>query len=90
MRTRLILFCTFVALASCADTGSNIDDMPTLDIARLFAAPDLDGPSPKGVKISPDSTRVTFLRGKETDPLQMDLWEYNIAEAEMRLLVDST
>ena len=90
MRTRLILFCTFVALASCADTGSNIDDMATLEIARLFAAPDLDGPSPKGVKISPDSTRVTFLRGKETDPLQMDLWEYNIADAEMRLLVDST
>ena len=90
MRTRLILLCTFVALASCADTGSNIDDMPTLDIARLFAAPDLDGPSPKGVKISPDSTRVTFLRGKQTDPLQMDLWEYNIADAEMRLLVDST
>lgn len=90
MRTRLILLCTFVALAGCADAGSDTNDMATLEIERLFAAPDLDGPSPRGVKISPDSTRVTFLRGKETDPLQMDLWEYNLAAAEMRLLVDST
>ncbi len=90
MRTRLILLCTFVALASCTDAGSETQTMPTLEIERLFAAPDLDGPSPRGVKISPDSTRVTFLRGKETDPLQMDLWEYNLADAEMRLLVDST
>ena len=90
MRTRLILSCTFVALASCADAGSDTDDMPTLEIERLFAAPDLDGPSPRGVKISPDSTRVTFMRGKETDPLQMDLWEYHFDDRQMRLLVDST
>ena len=61
-----------------------------LDVERLYAAPDLNGPSPRGVKISPDSSRVTFLRGKDSDPLQMDLWEYNIADNEMRLLVDST
>lgn len=90
MRTRLSLLCTFVVLASCANTGSDINDMATLEIERLFAAPDLDGPSPKGVKISPDSTRVTFLRGKETDPLQMDLWEYHFNDRQMRLLVDST
>ncbi len=89
MRTRLILLCTFVALAICTDARSETETMPTLEIERLFAAPDLDGPSPRGVRISPDSTRVTFLRGKETDPLQMDLWEYNLADGEMRLLVDS-
>ena len=64
--------------------------MPTLEIERLFAAPDLDGPSPRGVRVSPDSTRVTFLRGKETDPLQMDLWEYHFDDRQQRLLVDST
>jgi dipeptidyl-peptidase-4 len=100
MRTIAILSCALMAIhcgiaraeqaAGGADTASNNDDMAILEIDRLYAAPDLDGPSPRGVKISPDSGRVTFLRGKETDPLQMDLWEYNIADREMRLLVDST
>ncbi|MBT8079676.1 MAG: S9 family peptidase [Gammaproteobacteria bacterium] len=71
---------------SCAATP---EETTILDIERLFAAPDLDGPSPRAVRISPDSTRVTFLRGKDTDPLQMDLWEFNIADKAMRLLVDS-
>ncbi len=34
-----------------------------LDIDRLFASPDLSGPAPRAVAISPDSRRVTFLRG---------------------------
>ena len=85
------LACLLAASTGCTDAQStNEADMARLDIERLFAAPDLDGPSPGGVKISPDSARVTFLRGKETDPLQMDLWEFNLADEEMRLLVDST
>ena len=63
---------------------------PGLSIDRLFESPDLSGPQPRGLKISPDSSRVTFLRGKENDRLQMDLWEYHLAENEIRLLVDST
>jgi dipeptidyl-peptidase-4 len=100
MRTHLILSCTLAALccgatgavqaADSTDTATDTDDMAILEIERLYAAPNLDGPSPRGVKISPDSSRVTFLRSKETDPLQMDLWEYNLADREMRLLVDST
>ena len=69
--------------------GDGMDEAPTLDIARLYAAPNLSGTSPRGVQISPDSARVTFLRGKETNRLQMDLWEYNLADDEMRVLVDS-
>ncbi len=99
MRTSLTLLCTVVALSGCSfgfeyefgnETGGNSEAMEHLEIERLYAAPDLDGPAPRGVRISPDSTRVTFLRGKETDPLQMDLWEYNLADDDMRLLVDST
>jgi len=94
MRANLILLCTSLVLAACSSradqAASDTNDMATLEIQRLYAAPELNGPSPQGVKISPDSSRVTFLRAKESDPLQMDLWEYNLADREMRLLVDST
>jgi dipeptidyl-peptidase-4 len=82
---------SLLAASGCTDAYSTDEvDMAELDIERLFGAPDLDGPSPGGVKISPDSTRVTFLRGKDTDPLQKDLWEFNLEDEAMRLLVDST
>jgi len=60
-----------------------------LDIARLVASPSLSGPVAKGVEISPDGSRVTFLQGKKDDQYQQDLWEYHIADGEKRMLVDS-
>jgi len=60
-----------------------------LTIARLVASPALSGPDAKGVKISPDGSRVTFLQGKAENKDQQDLWEYHIADARKRLLVDS-
>src|SRR5690606_37658880 len=62
----------------------------TLTIERIFSDPNLDGPAPRGLKIAPDGTRVTFLRGREDDRNQLDLWEYDIASGETRRLVDST
>ncbi len=62
----------------------------TLTIERLEASPGLDGPTARGVKIAPDGARVTFLRGREDDRYQLDLWEYHVADGERRLLVDST
>jgi dipeptidyl-peptidase-4 len=60
-----------------------------LTIARLVASPSLSGPVAQGVKISPDGKRVSFLQGRVDDQDQQDLWEYNIADGEKRLLVDS-
>ena len=92
MKMTASLIIALAALVACTVDGepSVAEDAAILEIERLYAAPDLDGPAPRGVKISPDSSRVTFLKGKETDPLQMDLWEFNLADEEMRLLVDST
>jgi len=61
----------------------------TLDIARLVASPALSGPTVRGIQISPDGTRVTWLQGKADDQDQLDLWEYHVADGEKRLLVDS-
>jgi dipeptidyl-peptidase-4 len=72
-----------------AATASAETAPPVLDIERLFASPDLNGPAPRAVAISPDSSRVTFLKGKASDRLQMDLWEYHVDDDAVRLLVDS-
>jgi len=60
-----------------------------LTIDRLFDAPSLAGPTIMGLKVSPDGSRVTYLQGKQSDKDRLDLWEYNIRDAEARVLVDS-
>jgi dipeptidyl-peptidase-4 len=49
----------------------------------------LSGPTLMKPKVAPDGSRVSFLRGKESDRNQLDLWAYDIASGETRLLVDS-
>jgi dipeptidyl-peptidase-4 len=61
----------------------------TLTIERIFASPDLSGPNVRGLEISPDGERVTFLQGKQDDREQLDLWEYHVRDGERRMLVDS-
>lgn len=60
-----------------------------LSIDRIFSDPALSGPSPRDVQIAPDALRVTFLRGKDSDQNQLDLWEYDLAGHATRMLVDS-
>jgi len=60
-----------------------------LTIERLFAEPALSGPAPRGLKLAPDGTRVTYLRGKDGDQFQLDLWQVEIATGQASLLVDS-
>lgn len=60
-----------------------------LTVERLFADPPLSGLLPQGMKMAPDGTRVTFLRGRPENALQLDLWEYAIADGREHRLVDS-
>lgn len=78
----LLLLNGFTAMASAADPQ-------TLSLERIFASPDLAGPSLRDLQVSPSGDRVTFLRGKEQQRDQLDLWEYHVASGELRLLVDS-
>ena len=84
------------ALAGCAGSTTMSDARsepaekgPPLTVERLFAEPDLAGPAPKNRKISPDGSRVGFLRGRVDDKLTLDLWSYDIATNEVRRLVDA-
>jgi len=49
----------------------------------------LSGPTLMKPQVAPDGSRVTFLRGKDADRNQLDLWEYDIASGQTRMLVDS-
>jgi dipeptidyl-peptidase-4 len=60
-----------------------------LTIEAIFGDKSLDGRQPVQVTVSPDGTRVGFLRGTVDDQYQLDLWEYNLAANSKRLLVDS-
>ena len=79
-------------VTSLAMNEAHSNDFPgeRLTIERLEASPGLDGPSARGVKIAPDGARVTFLRGREDDRYQLDLWEYHRESGTQRKLVDST
>jgi dipeptidyl-peptidase-4 len=60
-----------------------------LTIDRINADPALSGASVRGLKIAPDGERVSFLRGRDDDRFQTDLWEYNLKDKAARRLVGS-
>jgi len=49
----------------------------------------LSGPTLMKPKVAPDGSQVSFLRGKDADRNQLDLWAYDIASGTTHLLVDS-
>ncbi len=77
----------FLALAMMLATPAVHAEKLTLEAITGPAA--LSGPTLMKPKIAPDGSRVTFLRGKDGDRNQLDLWEYDIASGQTRLLVDS-
>lgn len=60
-----------------------------LNLERIFAEPALAGPTPRGVKISPDGRRVGLLRGSDADHHQLDLWTYDVKTGKLEKRVDS-
>lgn len=72
----------FAGLAAPAHAGK-------LPLERLFAAPDVSGPTLRGVKISPDGKLIAYLKAREDDKDRYDLWAYDVPAARHRQLVDS-
>ncbi len=56
---------------------------------RVFSDPDINGPAARDVKLSPDGTLVTWLKGKDTDQNALDLWAADTKGGAPFLLVDS-
>ncbi|MET3664714.1 S9 family peptidase [Caulobacter sp. 1776] len=56
---------------------------------RVFADPGLSGPTAKGVALSPDGKRVTYLKGKPEAANVQDLWAADVKGGEPYRLIDS-
>src|SRR5215468_7589624 len=56
--------------------------------ARVFASPDLSGPTARGVQMAPDGSAVTWLKSKPSDVTVTDLWIADVADGTSRLLID--
>ena len=60
-----------------------------LTIERVFASPDLSGPQPQSLKLSPDGAWLTSVRNRADERERFDLWALDTRTGQARMLVDS-
>src|SRR5688572_20231511 len=82
-------FLPVAVLATCAQLLGTPAWSGNLPLERLFSAPDLSGPTLRGVKISPDGKLVAYLQARDDDKDRYDLWAYDVNAKRHRRLVDS-
>ena len=61
----------------------------SLTLARVFGSPDLSGSQPRGVRLSPDGSLLTFLRPRADEKERTDLWARDTRTGAERMLVVS-
>jgi dipeptidyl-peptidase-4 len=61
----------------------------SLTLERVFASPDLAGPQPRALKLSPDGKLVTLLKPRADEKDRLDLWAIDASSGAERMLVDS-
>ncbi|NKF49270.1 prolyl oligopeptidase family serine peptidase [Shewanella sp. WXL01] len=64
-------------------------DNTPLTIERIHQSPALAGASPRGLQMSPDGSRVTYLAGRDDNQSFYDLWQLDIATGERSVLIDA-
>ena len=80
MRLSLCLIAALLAAPAFAER---------LTLDRIQADPALSGPGVRNLRVSPDGEHITFLRGRDDNQFQLDLWEFNTKDKTTRRLVDS-
>ncbi len=78
-----------LALIALSPFLTAVSQADKLSIERMFSAPDLSGASLRSPQISPDGRLVAYLRAAERNQDRLDLWAYDIARRQHRLLIDS-
>ena len=83
-----LAWAALMAIASPAMADETPPQKLTLE--RVFASPNLGGPAPRALKLSPDGTLLTSLRPRADDRERFDLWAVDTNTGAARMLVDST
>ncbi|MCL1092287.1 S9 family peptidase [Shewanella kaireitica] len=78
-----------MAPSAIAQSTANKGGDKPLTIERMYASPALAGTSPRGLKLSPDGKRVTYLAGRKDDQHFYDLWQMDVATGKQSLLLDA-
>jgi dipeptidyl-peptidase 4 len=90
----LLSFVLFLTTAVHAQTTTPPSTSPIepqgLTLEAITGDAPLSGPTLLKPQIAPDGSRVTFLRGKNTDRNRLDLWAFDVATGKAALLVDSS
>ncbi|MGI2174121.1 DPP IV N-terminal domain-containing protein [Shewanella ulleungensis] len=60
-----------------------------LTIERIHASPALAGSSPRGLALSPDGKRVTYLSSRADNQHFYDLWQMDIATGQRSILINA-
>jgi dipeptidyl-peptidase-4 len=94
MRFRSALLATALlcapAFVHAAPAGTAPVSAPApLTLERVFASPSLNGPSPRGVQLSPDGRYLTLLKNRADDRERFDLWGFDRKSGKWSMLVDS-
>ena len=80
-----------IGLAVLIAAPAMADETPAqkLTLERVFASPNLQGPAPRALKLSPDGSLLTSLRPRPDDRERLDLWAVDTATGDARMLIDS-
>jgi dipeptidyl-peptidase 4 len=76
-------------LLSAASAVAQTAPPQKLTLEAITGGAPLSGPTLMKPQVAPDGSRVTFLRGKDTDRNRLDLWAFDVATGKAALLVDS-
>ncbi len=76
--------------ASVGVTGvARADEGRPLTLEAVYGSPDLSGPRPRALKLSPDGHYATLLKPRADDRQRYDLWAIDVETGAERMLVDS-
>jgi dipeptidyl-peptidase-4 len=89
MRWPAFLVAVTVAMSVHAQSPSPTPTSSRLTLEAIAGDQPLSGPSLEKPAISPDGSRVTFLRGKADNKNRLDLWAFDVATGKTEMLVDS-
>ena len=81
----MLLMATFAAFTDIAGA----QDQKPLTLEAVYGSPDLSGPKPRALQLSPDGRYATLLKPRADDRQRYDLWAIDVATGAERMLVDS-